>query len=96
MHGFSKTTLKRTEIVNDPHIKDAPNRPPVPVNIDTQVNIGKFTEQKFSGEITMLERAEILGKYDLVYNGIVEALASSNNVDAAESDLGQKFIDYIF
>ena len=96
VHGFSKTTLKRTEIVNDPHIKDAPNRPPVPVNIDTQVNIGKFTEQKFSGEITMLERAEILGKYDLVYNGIVEALASSNNVDAAESDLGQKFIDYIF
>lgn len=94
--GYSKTTLKRTEIVHDPHIKDAPNRAPVPVNIDTQVNTGEFTEQKFSGEITMLQRAEILAKYDMVYNAIIEALATCNSVDAQESDLGNKFIEYIF
>lgn len=94
--GFSKTTLKRTEIINDPHIKESPNRPPVATQIETQVNIGHNTEQKFSGEITMLQRAEILAKYDQLYNGIIEALENSNNVDAAESDLGKKFIEYIF
>lgn len=96
VEGFSKTTLKRTEIVNDPHIKDAPGRPPVGVQIETQVNVGHFTEQKFSGEITMLERAQILVKYDQLYNGIIEALENCNNVDSEESDLGKKFIDYIF
>lgn len=96
VEGFSKTTLKRTEIVNDPHIKDAPNRPPVGVQIETQVNVGHFTEQKFSGEITMLQRAEILVKYDQIYNGIIEALENANNAEALESDLGKKFIEYLF
>lgn len=94
--GFSKTTLKRVEIVNDPHVKDAPGRAPVPAQIETQVNIGHFTEQKFSGEITMLQRAEILVKYDKVYNAIIEALETCNSVDAQLSDLGKKFIEYIF
>lgn len=96
VEGYSKTTIKRTEIVNDPHIKDAPNRPPVGVQIDTQVNIGHFTEQKFSGEVTMLERAEILAKYDQLYNGIIEALETCNDVEAQESELGKKFLEYIF
>lgn len=94
--GYTKTTQKRTEIVNDPHIKDSPNRPPVPVQIETQVNTGRFTEQKYSGEITALKRAEIMAKYDMLYTGIIEALETANNVDAQESDLGQKFIEYLF
>lgn len=96
VQGHSKTTLKRTEIVNDPHIKDSPNRPPVAVPIETQVNVGSFTEQKFSGEITMLQRAEIQVNFDQIYNGIVEALANANNVAVVESDLGKKFLEYIF
>lgn len=96
IEGYSKTTLKRMEIINDPHIKEAPNRAPVPVQIETQVNIGHWAEQKFSGEITMLQRAEILVKYDLVYNGIIEALENANNTETQESDLGKKFIDFIF
>lgn len=96
VEGFTKTTLKRLEIVHDPHIKEAPNRAPVPAQIDTIVNTGKFTEQNYSGEITMLERAEILARFDKVYNGVIEALASANDVESQESDLGSKFIDYMF
>lgn len=94
--NHSKTTLKRTVIVNDPHIKEAPNRPPVPSQIDEQVNIGKYTQQKYSGEITMLERAVILAKYDKVYTGIIEALETANNTEAQTSDLGDRFLDYMF
>jgi hypothetical protein len=96
VEGYAKTTLKRTEIVNDPHIKEAPNRPPVPVQIETQVNIGHWTEQKFSGEITDIQKAEILVKYDQVYNGIVEALENCNNIESHPSDLGKRFLEYIF
>lgn len=96
VEGFTKTTLKRTEIINDPHIKDTEGRPPVAVQIETQVNVGHFAEQKFTGEITMLERAEILVKYDQLYNGIIEALENANNIETVESDLGKKFIEYIF
>ena len=96
IEGFTKTTLKRTEIINDPHIKESPNRAPVPVQFETQVNIGHFAEQKFSGEITMLERAEILAKYDQLYIGIIEALENANSVETVDSDLGTKFIEYIF
>ncbi|HMT01848.1 MAG TPA: hypothetical protein PKD00_00820 [Burkholderiales bacterium] len=94
--GFTKTTLKRTEIVHDPHIKDAPNRPPVSVQIELQVNTGEFEEQRFSGEITMLERAKIIARYDKVYTGIIEALETANSVETVESDLGTKFINYLF
>lgn len=94
--GFAKTTLKRTEIINDPHIKEAPNRAPVAVQFETQVNIGHFTDQKFSGEATMLDRAEILVKFDKLYNGIIVALETANNAEAQESDLGKKFLEYLF
>lgn len=93
---YSKTTLKRVVIVNDPHIKDTPNRPPVPSQIDEQVNIGKYTRQKFSGEITVLERAEYLVKFDKVYTGIIEALETANNTESLTSDLGEKFLNHMF
>jgi len=44
----------------------------------------------------MLERAEILAKYDQLYIGIIEALENANNVETVDSDLGKKFIEYIF
>lgn len=94
--GFSKTTLKRMEIVNDPHIKEAPNRAPVPVQIETQVNVGEYTDQRYTGEITNLERAQMQVRFDKLYVGVIEALENSNNVDSIESDLGKKFLDYMF
>lgn len=94
--GFSKTTLKRTEIVNDPHIKEAPNRAPVSVVVENQVNVGEYTEQKYSGEITNLERATLQVKYDHLYTAIIEALETANNADSLESDLGDKMVEYLF
>lgn len=93
--GYTKTTLKRTEIVNDPHIKDSPNRPPVPVQFDTQVNTGLMTDQQFSGEITARERAEYMVRKDKLYTAIIEALETANSAEAVESDLGSKFLNYL-
>lgn len=94
--GSSKTTIKDTIIVNDPHIKDAPNRPPVTRETSVQVNVGNYTKQTFSGEITNLERAVLEVKYNNIYKGIIEALESANNIESVPSDLGDKVLDFLF
>lgn len=94
--GYAKTTLKRIEIVNDPHIKDSPGRPPVTQPIDEQVNIGKYTKQQYSGAITNLERAQIEVKYDLLYKAIIQALETANSIEVEEeSNLGTRMLDYL-
>ena len=94
--NYAKTTQKRTEIVHDPHIKEAPNRAPVSVPIETTVNIGKYTSQDFSGEFTLQQRAEIFVKMDQLYTAVIEALATANEADTQESDLGKKVLNYLF
>ncbi len=93
--GFSKTTLKETIIVHDPHA-DKPGRQPVSANIDKQVNVGEYTIQNFSGAITNLERATFKVKYNELYTAVIEALEKANNAESVESDLGDKMLDYMF
>mgnify|MGYP003553105071 FL=1 len=94
--GHTKTTLKRTEIVSDPHIKDAPNRAPIAVPIESLVNTGKYTKQDFSGSITNKERAELEVRYNNIYKGVIAALEEANATVVAESDLGEKVLGYLF
>lgn len=92
--GYSKTTIKETYILPDPH-PDL-KRQPMLGEKNTQVNVGKYTQQAFSGEITNLQRAQIEVRYNKVYNAVVEALETANNVNSEESDLGEKLLTYIF
>lgn len=94
--GHTKTTIKRLEIVNDPHIKDAPNRAPVTQQIDTPINTGKYTRQEFSGAITNKERADMEVRYNDLYKGVIAALEAANNADLVESDLGDKVLNHLF
>lgn len=94
--GYAKTTLKETYIVHDPHIKDSPGRAPIIADKNTQVNIGQYTAQQFSGEMTLLQRAKMYVRYETLYKGIISALETANNVVAIKSQLGNKVLDYIF
>ena len=93
--GFAKTTLKNKIIVNDPHIKDAPNRPPITDEKSVQVNVGKATSQEFSGEASMRERALMQKRLDLLHKAVVEALENANSVPIIESDLGEGVLSFI-
>lgn len=93
--GFSKTTLKETYILTDPHA-DKPGRQPQVAEKSTQVNVGSYTTQDFSGELTMLQRAQMMLKYDKLYTAIVEALETANNAESQDSDLGDKVLDFLF
>lgn len=94
--GFNKTTIKRIEIVNDPHIKDSPGRAPITQPIDTPVNVGKYTKQNFTGAITLEERAKMEVAYNDLYKGVIAALEEANNTQLVESDLGDKVLNYLF
>jgi hypothetical protein len=94
--GNTKTTLKQTVIVNDPHIKDSPNRPPVTSEISTQVNTGEATQIYYSGELSLKQRAIIKTKYEKLYLAVIEAMEKANTKEISESDLGDKVLDYLF
>lgn len=92
--GFSKTTIKESYILTDPHPDK--NRQPQVAEKSTQVNVGAYTSQEFSGEFTNKQRADLQVRYDKLYTAIIEALETANNAEAQESDLGEKVLNYLF
>lgn len=91
--GYAKTTLKEQYILTDPH-PDA-KRPPQVADKTTQVNIGHYTSQDFSGAASIRERAEMIARLDLLHKAVVEALEKANDVEVVESVLGDKLFSYI-
>lgn len=91
--GFAKTTLKESYILNDPH-PDA-KRAPVVAEKTTQVNIGHYTSQDFSGAASMREKAEILARLDLLHKAVVEALEKANDVEVTPSVLGERLFSFL-
>lgn len=92
--GYTRTTLKESYILSDPHPDKA--RQPVVASKDTIVNTGAYTAQDYSGAFTLRQRAELMVKYDLLYKAVIEALETANNVECEPSDLGTKVLDYLF
>lgn len=93
--GHSKTTIKESYILHDPHAALDSGRQPIVGEKSTQVNIGAYTSQDFSGELSLRERAEMMVKYDVLYKAVIEALENANNIESKQSDLGNKFLDYL-
>lgn len=94
VEGSAKTTLKESYIMHDPHA-DKPGRAPMTAERSTQVDIGDYTQQEFSGEASIRERAEMLVKLDNLYKGIIAALEVANEAEVVESNLGDKILDYL-
>lgn len=93
--GFTRTTDKKKIIVNDPHVAEAPNRPPIVDELATITNTGEYTAQFFTGEASMEERAHMLKRLDLLHKAVIAALEQANTVDAVESTLADNLFDYI-
>lgn len=92
--GQAKTTIKESYILEDPHAERA-GRQPVIAEKTTQVNIGNYTSQMFTGAITLTQRAKMQRRYDTLYAAVIEALEIANNVEAETSDLGTKIFTYL-
>lgn len=93
--GVAKTTLKETYILHDPHYESGCERAPITAEKSSQVEIGDYTSQKFSGEISLAERANMIKRYDTLVKAVIVALQNANNVETKESTLGDKVFKYL-
>lgn len=91
--GITRTTEKEDYILHDPHADK--NRPPLQAKRETQIKTGDTTVQKFSGEWSMIQRANLKKRYDVLLTAVIEALEAANAVEAETSDLGSKMFDYL-
>ncbi len=91
--GEAKTTIKEQYILPDPHPDK--NRQPMVADRSTQVVIGTYTSQQFSGEFSIYQRAEVLVRYERLLQATITALEEANQVEIQKSDLGEKVLNYI-
>jgi hypothetical protein len=91
--GVKKTTVKEAYILPDPNIKnlgDGANYTPMVAQKDTVMELGDFTHQRFSGEFSHKERADILYRRQRMLTAVLEALKLSNDVESVASEMNAK------
>lgn len=88
IRGVTKTTEKTSYILEDPNIsrlKDQSSYKPVMAVRDRMVETGDYTSQKFSGEWTQRQKAELLKRRSQLLTAVVEALKVVNDTPVIES-----------
>lgn len=96
--GVTKTTTKYQEILVDPNLsKIDPSRyTPVVTTREKQEEIGDYTRQRFSGEWTQRQKAELLKRKSNLLAAVIVALKEVNDTEQVESELkGESLLDYI-
>jgi hypothetical protein len=97
--GTKKSTQKESYILPDPNItnmSDASRYTPQIATKDTTIELGDYTFQKFSGEMSHTQRARILQRRSKLLNAVIGALKEANDVEAMESDMtAQKLFSYL-
>lgn len=87
--GVLKSTLKESYILPDPNIgkvNDLRYTPQVAMR-DSVHELGDYTLQRFTGEMSHVERAMILQRRSKLLTAVIEALKVSNDVEAIPSDM---------
>lgn len=96
--GIEKTTVKETFILEDPNIAkiDAKSYSPQLAQKNTTQELGDYTHQYFSGEISQREKANILKRRSGLLTAVIEALKQCNDVEAVPSNLNSnKILNYL-
>lgn len=91
------TSTNDSRILLDPNVdKDSPSYKPVVVEFKTNQVIGKGTYQKYSGEWTLLQRAELLRRKTVLGTAIKQALEVANQAEAISSEMtAKKLFNYL-
>ena len=93
LKGVTRTTESEEVILKDPNLD--PAHLPANYNAKTTVKkktveIGDYTMQKFSGEWTQTQKAQLLDRKSRLLNAVIAALKEVNDVEAAQSNLDVK------
>ena len=96
--GVNKSIMKESYILPDPNLSkiDGANYTPQIATKDTVIELGDYTFQKFSGEASHVERANILARRSKLLTAVIEALKMANDVDAVPSEMtSDKLFNYL-
>jgi hypothetical protein len=98
--GVAKTTIKNPYILVDPNLKGKdypPNYQPAVASRDEVLELGDYTQQKFSGEWSQREKAASLHRTHVLLTAITKALKEANDCEIEKSELtANKIFNYIF
>jgi hypothetical protein len=98
VEGTEKTTVKESYILEDPNLSriDPKNYSPQLGIKNTVMELGDYTHQKFSGELSQRKKAEILKRRSSLLVGVIEALKECNNCEVVKSELNsEKIFGYL-
>lgn len=95
--GVAKTTEKEDYILKDPNVdSSSPNYTPVVAHKTTTLELGDYTQQKFSGEWSQRQKAQALKRRSVLMTAIIEALKTCNDVEAVPSEItSDKIFGYL-
>ena len=98
LSGTKKSTMKESYILPDPNIGQGKTDKYIPqiAQKDTVIELGDYTFQKFSGEWSHRERAELLRRRTLLLTAVIEALKVANDVESVDSEMNSnKLFGYL-
>lgn len=97
--GVEKSTEKESYILPDPNIKELKeggHYTPQIATKNTVIELGDYSHQRFSGEWSHRQRAELLKRRTKLLNAVIEALKISNEVEAINSSItSEKLFNYL-
>lgn len=99
LKGVTRTTETEERILKDPNID--PNNIPANyraavVSVRKTVETGDYTVQKFSGEWSQKQKADLLNRKSKLLKAVIAALKEVNEQDAADSNLNSEaLLNYI-
>ena len=97
--GVSRTTETTEEILRDPNIDPAnipANYRAAVVQRKKTVEIGDYTHQRFTGEWSQKQRADLLNRRSKLLKAVIAALKEVNDQEVVESNLdANALLDYI-
>lgn len=96
--GVNKTTEKENYILKDPNVDaSSPNYNPTVATKTTIVELGDYTHQKFTGEWSQRQKAEVLQRRAKLLVAITESLKKANEAEVVSSELSaDKIFGYLF
>lgn len=93
--GTKKSTMVEEYILPDP-VVGAERRTPMVSKKNTTIELGQYTHQRFSGEYSHRQRAEILMRINLLRTAVLEALKVANEAEVTTSEMtAEKLFGYI-
>ena len=96
--GVKKSVMKESYILPDPNIANSKTDKYTPqiAQKDTIIELGDYSFQRFSGEWSHRERAELLRRRTKLLTAVIEALKVANEVEAVQSQMtAEKLFGYL-